>query len=97
MFRLDLLFARLRINMNDPRSFGAVGMLKLDHFGLTTLARLTPFGSLRYLDVSNNNLTSLQQDVLYAMPWLAHLGPFSPPFPNSQKSNHFNHANYFYI
>src|SRR4051812_38080976 len=73
-FRMDLLFEKLQINSEDVRSVSVVNALKLDHFGLTTLGRLAPFRMLQYLDVSHNNLTSLEQDVIWSMPWLHHLG-----------------------
>lgn len=73
-FRMDLLFERMRIDVNNKEMVRGVNALNLCNFGLTSLRRLRPFVNLVYLDISKNFLTRLDPELFPSLTRLAYLG-----------------------
>eukprot|EP01087_Luapelamoeba_hula_P021301 TRINITY_DN741_c0_g1_i1.p1 TRINITY_DN741_c0_g1~~TRINITY_DN741_c0_g1_i1.p1 ORF type:complete len:1692 (+),score=255.49 TRINITY_DN741_c0_g1_i1:147-5222(+) len=72
-FRVDLIFEKMQIDSSDARSMQVVQALNLSYFGITSLMRLRGFTGLVYLDVSFNNLRSLEDKFFANVPNLQHL------------------------
>jgi len=72
-FRMDLIMIEKNLPLVDEEEAQNLTVLNLHDYGIRNLLHISRFKNLTSLDVSNNELTSLEEDILLGFTNLMHL------------------------